>query len=90
MEASTELRFPVRGRLSGVAFVDAGTVGYQGGHFDLATMRYAAGPGVRFLTPIGALRADVGVQLNRVPGLVVDGQPEQRRWRLHFSFGQAF
>ena len=85
VEASTELRFPLRGRLSGVAFVDAGTVGYQSGHVDWTTMHYAARPGVRFLTPIGAMRADLGVQLNRVPGLVVDGEPERRRWRLHFA-----
>jgi len=28
--------------------------------------------------------------LNPVPGLLIDGKPETRRWRLHFSIGQAF
>jgi hypothetical protein len=36
------------------------------------------------------VRADLGVQLARIPGLVVGGEPERRRWRIHFSFGHAF
>lgn len=90
LEISTELRFPLRGKLSGVAFVDAGQVGAESVTFDMATLRYAAGPGLRYLTPIGAVRADLGVQLNRVPGLVINGKDEQRHWRVHFSIGQAF
>jgi hypothetical protein len=36
------------------------------------------------------LRVDVGRQLTMLPGLVINGQPENRRWRLHFSIGQSF
>jgi hypothetical protein len=39
---------------------------------------------------VGPLRVDVGYQLNPVPGLLVNGQPQTRRWRVHFSIGQAF
>jgi outer membrane translocation and assembly module TamA len=53
-------------------------------------LRYAVGPGLRYLTPIGPVRVDFGVQLNPIPGLVIEGMPEERRWRLHFSIGQAF
>lgn len=90
IEASTELRFPVRGKLGGVAFLDAGHVGAESGRFAPGDLRYAVGPGVRYLTPIGAIRADLGVQLNPIPGLLINGVPERRRWRLHVSIGQAF
>jgi hypothetical protein len=36
------------------------------------------------------VRFDVGYQLNPVPGLLVIGQPQTRRWRIHFSIGQAY
>jgi len=50
----------------------------------------AAGPGLRYLTPIGPARVDIGYQLNRIPNLRVNGKPEARHWRIHFSIGQAF
>jgi outer membrane protein assembly complex protein YaeT len=89
-EMSSEVRFPIRGRVSGVMFVDAGNVWSESRTFRLGDLRYAAGPGLRYLTPIGAIRGDLGFQLNRIPGLVINGNPEARRWRVHFSIGQSF
>ena len=89
-EGSTEARFPVWGKVGGVAFVDFGSVGSQAWHFDLGQTRYAVGPGLRYLTPVGPARVDLGYQLNPEPGLLVNGKPETRRWRIHFSIGQAF
>jgi outer membrane translocation and assembly module TamA len=48
------------------------------------------GPGLRYLTPIGPARVDFGYQLNPIPNLRVNGAPERRHWRVHFSVGQAF
>jgi len=87
---SAEARIPLRGKLSGVAFVDAGNVGSSDWSVGRMHLRMDVGPGLRYLTPIGALRADLGYQVNRVPGLVINGQPEVRHWRLHLSIGQAF
>ena len=42
------------------------------------------------MTPIGPIRFDFGYQLKRIPGLLIDGKPEPRRFRFHFSIGQAF
>jgi hypothetical protein len=28
--------------------------------------------------------------LNPIDGLVIDGEPEKRQWRVHFSIGHAF
>jgi outer membrane protein insertion porin family len=89
VEVSSELRFPVRGKLHGVVFADAGGVGADS-RLPFGGLRYAVGPGLRYLTPIGPVRVDFGVQLNPIPGLVIEGMPEERRWRLHFSIGQAF
>ena len=90
LELSSELRVPVWGKLSAVAFVDAGNVWEDAWEHDLTDLRYAVGPGLRYLTPIGPVRVDVGYQLNPIDNLQIDGKPEERHWRLHFSIGQAF
>jgi hypothetical protein len=33
---------------------------------------------------------DFGYQLNPIANLRVNGEPESRHWRVHFSIGQAF
>jgi outer membrane protein insertion porin family/translocation and assembly module TamA len=57
---------------------------------DLFDLRYDAGTGVRYATPIGPVRFDLGYQLNPIAGLLIDSEPQKRRWRMHFSVGQAF
>jgi len=65
-EASAELRFPLLGPLRGAVFADTGDVSpYK---LDLRWNRphLSAGLGLRYATPIGPVRVDVGY---RVPGL---------------------
>ncbi len=90
-EGSSEVRVPVWGHLGLVGFVDAGNV-WTGGAPGLSPngLRWDAGPGLRYLTPVGPVRVDLGYQINPIPGLLVDGKEQTRRWRLHFSIGQAF
>jgi outer membrane protein assembly complex protein YaeT len=90
LEGSSEVRMAVRGKLGAVAFFDYGNVWAESWHLDPTDMRYAVGPGLRYLTPIGPVRVDLGYQLNPLEGLLVNGEPEKRRWRVHFSVGQAF
>ena len=90
--ASLEIRAPIWGKLSGVAFVDAGNVwadpdGVIGQEIG---WRYDVGPGLRYLTPIGPIRVDFGYQLNPIDNLFVITGEKQRRFRVHFSIGQAF
>jgi len=90
LAASVELRAALRGKLGGVFFLDAGNVWAESWGIKLNDLRYAIGPGLRYQTPIGPIRFDFGYQLNPIPGLLVNGSEQTRRWRLHFSIGQAF
>jgi outer membrane protein insertion porin family/translocation and assembly module TamA len=90
VEVSSEIRVPVTERFGVVAFVDAGSVQPDPWDFSVKSLRYDAGPGLRYASPIGPLRVDLAFQLNPIPGLLVDGVPEARRWRIHFSIGQTF
>jgi outer membrane protein assembly complex protein YaeT len=90
MEVSTEARFGIRGKIGGVLFVDGGNAWEGPWDVQLSTLRWAVGPGLRYDTPIGPMRIDLGIQLNPIAGLVLEGNPEKRKWRVHFSIGQAF
>ncbi|MGH9345705.1 MAG: BamA/OMP85 family outer membrane protein [Vicinamibacterales bacterium] len=90
VDGSAEVRTAVWGKVGLVAFLDYGNVWDEGWEFDLGDLRYAVGPGLRYLTPIGPTRFDFGYQVNPLEGLLVNGEPQKRRWRIHFSIGQAF
>ena len=73
------------------AFVDAGNVWNNAWDVQAAaTCGTTSVPGCATMTPVGAMRVDVGFQLNPIPGLLVNGEPEPRHFRFHFSIGQAF
>jgi translocation and assembly module TamA len=87
---SSELRASLAGKSGAVVFLDGGNVWQQGWTVDLSDLRYAVGAGFRYQTAVGPVRFDVGRQVNPIDGLLVNGQPQARAWRLHFSIGQAF
>jgi outer membrane protein assembly complex protein YaeT len=87
---SEEVRAALHGNLGGVIFLDAGNVWADSWGIRLNDLRYAVGPGLRYQTPVGPIRFDFGYQLNPIPGLLVNGSPQARRWRVHFSIGQAY
>ncbi|WP_155524513.1 autotransporter assembly complex protein TamA [Oleisolibacter albus] len=81
-EASTELRFKVAENIGVVAFLDAGNV-YETEYPTLgAGLRYGAGLGARYYTPIGPIRVDAAVPLNKRSG--------DSAFQLYVSIGQAF
>lgn len=82
IEGSAELRFPLFGALGAVLFIDAGNVFRAPFTSRLADLRYAVGPGIRYNTPVGPFRLDVGVIMDRRPG--------EQFGRVEFSIGQAF
>jgi translocation and assembly module TamA len=87
---TSEARVSIVGGFGGVVFLDGGNVWAPGWTVDTADLRYAAGLGLRYGTAVGPLRFDVGRQLNPIDGLLIDGKPQERSWRIHFSIGQAF
>jgi outer membrane protein insertion porin family/translocation and assembly module TamA len=87
---SSEMRVPVSGNIGGVLFLDVGNVWADPWGIRFNDLLYAVGPGLRYQTPIGPVRLDFGYQLNRIPDLLINGTAESRRWRIHFSIGQAF
>ena len=83
---NSELRMPVTGALQVVGFLDAGNVFDFVSSLSLARIRGAAGFGVRYRSPIGPIRVDLGFKLDR---LEFAGERE-RLTALHVSIGQAF
>jgi outer membrane protein insertion porin family len=81
-----ELRFPVWKDIAGVVFVDGGNVFRRVNEFDMAELRGSYGFGLRYKSPVGPIRIDLGFKLDR---RVVAGVLE-RPTAIHFSLGQAF
>lgn len=90
LELSTEVRWRFRDSFMAVAFFDAGNVWRTPAEISLSHLWMDAGPGIRWVSPFGVVRAEVGWQLNRIPNLRINGEPEPRRWRLHLSLGHPF
>lgn len=76
------------------AFLDGGQVWSNTKTIDEREIQYSTGAGLRYQTPIGPIRIDFGYKLNPsgfdlelLPGFTTE---PARRWRIHFSIGQAF
>lgn len=66
--ANVDYRFPVVGAVGGVVFADAGNVWADWRDVDPRQAKLGVGLGVRYLSPIGPLRLEVGWKLDREPG----------------------
>ncbi|HEX5473704.1 MAG TPA: POTRA domain-containing protein [Vicinamibacterales bacterium] len=83
---NAELRVPIWRELGGAVFVDGGNVFDRVSNFDLGELRGATGFGLRYKSPLGPIRVDLGFKMARRE---IAGQLEPRTaW--HFSIGQAF
>ena len=84
---NTELRVPLWGSVGAVAFLDAGNIFETVGAIGLGRLRGGAGFGVRYRSPIGPIRVDLGFKLDRreFPNGTREGLTA-----LHVSIGQAF
>jgi outer membrane translocation and assembly module TamA len=84
---NAELRVPVWRDLGAVAFLDTGNVFAVVDDVSLGHLRGGAGFGIRYRSPIGPLRIDLGFKLSRERFANGDLEP---RTALHISLGQAF
>ena len=81
-----ELRVPVWRDVGAALFMDGGNVFDRVTEMDLAELRGSVGFGLRYKSPIGPIRFDVGFKMDRRE---IGGTLEGRR-AFHFSIGQAF
>lgn len=88
---NSELRFPIPvnlpligNKLGGVAFYDGGNVYTSVGFHDFfANYSNTVGFGLRYATPVGPVRIDIGHNLQQIPGVT-------RQLQLFITLGQAF
>jgi outer membrane protein insertion porin family len=62
-----DYRFPISGAFGGVVFFDVGNVWADWRDIDVGDLRPGAGIGVRYLSPIGPVRVELGWKLDRQP-----------------------
>jgi outer membrane translocation and assembly module TamA len=68
-------------------FLDGGDVTERPAELDVMNLQWAAGVGLRLVTVVGPVRADIGYRLNRTgPN---DPQPGST-YAFHVSIGEAF
>lgn len=84
---NSEVRFPVWKSIGAAAFIDAGNVFLRVSDLDLRDIRGATGFGLRYRSPIGPIRVDLGFKLSR--RTFINGTREGRT-ALHITVGQAF
>lgn len=79
-----EYTVPLLDFVKGALFVDTGNVWSQAGDIGRGGFKTGVGFGVRIKTPIGPLKLDYGIPLNKQPG------KESKEGRFHFSMSHGF
>ena len=77
-----EVQFALTESLKVAGFFDVGFLIDNMNALSVSDIRESAGFGLRYLTPVGPLRLDYGMILDRIPG--------EQRQRMHVSFGYFF
>ncbi len=77
-----DYRFPILGPVGGNVFVDTGNVWSDWRNMKFSQMKTGVGIGVRYMSPVGLVRLDVGFKLDR--------EPTEDSYVIFFSFGNPF
>jgi len=85
VQGNLELRLALFGGLTLVGFADMGDVQADALTWKVDAWNYAAGPGLRFDSPVGLFRLDVGFRLNTSETL-----PDEPSWAMYFGLGETF
>ena len=80
--SNLELRLALPRAVGLVVFLDGGNVWRDARNIDFHDMKFSVGPGIRYNTPVGPLRLDLGYKLRRETG--------ESAAQLHFTLGHAF
>ncbi|MBU4484629.1 BamA/TamA family outer membrane protein, partial [bacterium] len=79
---NAELRLPIWNSLKWGFFYDMGSLTEHFGDINLDNVRHSTGFGIRYVTPVGPIRADYGIKLDR--------KSDEDFGRFHLTFGWAF
>jgi outer membrane protein insertion porin family len=93
-----ELRQQLDGLIKGfgvAAFLDGGQVWRRLDEVSPSDLQFGIGGGIRYQSPIGPIRADIGYKVNPTPADLnqfgnQDLGTRWDRWAIHISIGQAF
>ncbi len=85
VNASLEARLLLFGELYAVGFVDLGDVQAAALSVRPEEWHLSAGPGLRYDSPLGLVRLDLGLRLNQA-----ELYPDEPGWALHFGLGETF
>lgn len=96
---NVEFRQSLNGLIKGfglAAFLDGGQVWRRMSDIDFNDLQLGVGGGIRYESPIGPIRVDIGYKINpntqdlkQFPG-GIDRGGRFARWDIHFTIGQAF
>ena len=87
---NSEVRVPVTRDLGVVGFLDGGNVYDHVSNISLGRIRGGIGFGVRYASPVGPIRVDLGFKLDRQELGSGPNREKERLTALHISIGQAF
>lgn len=79
---NAELHVKLTNEVKLAGFFDMGLLHNDINHIALSDLRESAGVGLRYFTPVGPLRVDWG--------MIIDRRAGEPKGRLHFSFGYFF
>ena len=82
VEGSAELRHPITEKVGAAVFIDGGQLSGRSFDFPFGRLRYGAGLGLSYRSPVGPLRVDLGIPFQPPDG--------DQHWQVHVSLGSKF
>ncbi|MGA2091489.1 MAG: BamA/TamA family outer membrane protein [Endomicrobiales bacterium] len=83
-EENIEIRYPIVGKIKGVAFIDSGAVYATSFYINSNDLNYGVGTGFRYVTPIGPVGIDLAFPVQHYLPI------NWGSYNLYFTIGQGF
>lgn len=83
-EGNLELRYPIKGNLKGVVFMDSGNIYQSSFSLNAYDLSYGVGTGIRYVTPIGPLGIDLAFPVEHLRPINLSS------YYFYLTIGQGF